>query len=103
MSGRSEVDDPLKPVYLVDDDVKPAVEFVRPVLAPADERVARGVQLVVVVAEGVGGDEAERHRLDELYEEAVAADVRDDGGEGRLLLLRELALEELEELDLDAL
>src|SRR5271156_6232226 len=96
ISGRSEVDDPLKPVYLVDDDVKPAVEFVGLVLSPADEGIARGVQLVVVVAEGVGGDEAERHRLDELDEEAVAANVGDDRGEGRLLLLRELALKELE-------
>src|SRR5476651_417331 len=102
-SGGTEVDDALKPVDLVHHDVKAPVQIVGLVLAAPDEGVALGVQLVVVVAQDVRGDEAERHGLDEFDEEPVAAYVGDDRGERGPLLLRELALEEFEELDLHAL
>src|ERR1019366_2274672 len=43
------------------------------------------------------------HRLDQFEEEAVGPHIGDDCGKFRLWLLRDLALEELEQLDFHAL
>src|SRR5476649_1531873 len=81
-----EIDRALEAVDLVHVDLEPAVELEPALVAAADERGARSVEDIVVVAQGGGGHEAEGHGLEQLDEKTVGPDIGDDRGEDRLLL-----------------
>ena len=100
--GRAEVDEALETVDFFDYDVEATVEREDFFGAPTGERVSIFVELIIVLCEGIGGDESERAGLRQLDEETVAPDIGNDGGERAAGFQVELALEEFEDLDFHA-